>query len=171
MTMPIDGSMRRKNRENYTPVTLGLRSLPDPQTGCWNWQLSTNTYGYGQVRQYGKSYNASRLMYELLHPRSNLRGKTVCHHCDNRRCINPSHLYLGTPLSNMRDMYRRGRARPTGHPGEGHPSAKLTEKKVKVIRKMHRSGTIGYRNLAKMFGVDRTVIRGIIKGYYWKHVA
>ena len=167
--MPLDGKERRGRKALHTIQTLSEKSKLDDITGCWNWTLSRNSYGYGQTSHGGKVFLSHRLMF-FLWTKKKTDGKLVCHLCDNRACINPFHLYLGTPLSNMQDMYRRGRARPIGCPGENHPSAKLTQGKVLRIRKLHKTGVIGYRNLGKMFGVDRTVIRGIIKRKYWKHV-
>jgi hypothetical protein len=163
--------LRRKPGETHTTETLRERCEVKPATDCWEWMMSFNSHGYGQVRHAGESYLAHRLMFSLCNPDMNMKGVFVCHHCDNPACINPIHLYAGTPLSNMRDRRERKRAGYAGHPGEEHPSAKLTEELVVEIRRRHAQGGIGYRNLGKIYGVDRTVIRGIVKGKYWKNVA
>jgi len=167
--MPIDGSPRRPRRFAHTVESLKGKTKLHTSTGCWEWQLSLSSHGYGQPSHKGKVYGAHRLMFMLSNPDISIAGKTICHHCDNRKCINPAHLYAGTPLSNMRDMIARGRAKPTGHPGETHPSAKLTAERVRIIRLMLKDG-FGYRSLAKIFRVDRTTIRGIAKGRYWKTI-
>ena len=170
MGKPIKGRKRRRDGSVYSIDELKDRTVYDQHSKCWNWDMSLNSYGYGQARHKEKSYLAHRLMYMLVHPEENIANRLICHKCDNRKCINPKHLYSGTFLTNMQDMYRRGRAKPTGSKGEAHFDAKLTEKKVKDIRRWHSLGVMGYRNLGKYFGVDRTVIRGIIKGKYWKNV-
>jgi hypothetical protein len=132
---------------------------------------SVNTHGYGQVQHGGKYFGAHRLMYALWHPRRNISGKFICHECDNRRCVNPAHLYCGTPKSNMQDMIERGRQNfPGGPSGEKHRDAKLTEERVREIRKRNAAGE-GYRKLAAIYGVDRSTIKYVVKRITWKHVA
>lgn len=164
-----DGNQRRSRREAFTVEELSKCSVVDSVTGCWNWTLSLNIHGYGQATHKAVHWGAHRLMFHLLHPSMNLKGKSICHHCDNRRCINPEHLYAGTPLSNMRDMINRGRQKFTGCPGERHPSAKLTEEQVREIRKRNAAGE-GYRKLATIYGIDRTGIQDIVKRRTWKCV-
>lgn len=87
--------------------------IPEPNSGCWLWFGSTfkdkggnRTYGrYGK-----KSRLAHRISYEKHHNISLVSVDLVCHTCDNPPCVNPDHLYIGTPKSNMDDMVRRGRS-------------------------------------------------------------
>ena len=94
-------------------------------------------------------------------------GLFVCHKCDNRMCVNPDHLFLGTNQDNMDDMYRKGR----GHKAKGEDTgrAKLTDENVRQIRAMLDSG-IGSRKIAPMYGVTWGLIQHIKKGRTWRHV-
>jgi hypothetical protein len=89
---------------------------------CWEWQGRIDKEGYGCVRFQRQSYSAHRLAYQFANGAPPPDGMLVCHTCDNRRCINPSHLFVGTWTDNARDMSRKGRtfnqrksACPSGH--------------------------------------------------------
>lgn len=85
----------------------------NPSTGCTNWTSAKNCNGYGTfgVRQDGKqrNYLAHRLAWALAHNQEAPKEFEVCHTCDNRKCVNPAHLYLGTRQQNVRDAVERGR--------------------------------------------------------------
>jgi hypothetical protein len=77
---------------------------------CWKWKDATNKNGYALFQIMGRRTNANRVSYELfVGPITD--NKFVCHHCDNRECTNPDHLYLGTPQDNSNDMVSRKRHR------------------------------------------------------------
>ena len=168
MPAPKTGK-RRSEGSAYTVQEMEANSVVS-KNGCWEWTMSTNMHGYGQARHLGITHGAHRLMFMLSHPRIDISACLICHTCDNRKCINPDHLYAGTHKSNMHDMISRGRDNFVGCPnGERHKDAKLTEKKVIAIRARNNAGE-GYRVLAKAYGVDRTTIKYIVKRVTWKHV-
>jgi hypothetical protein len=79
------------------------RTILNPETGCRELQRSINKGGYGRIVVKGKYLIASRFAYILAHGRIP-KGKKVLHTCRNRRCVEPKHLYAGTPYDNVWDM-------------------------------------------------------------------
>jgi hypothetical protein len=88
--------------------------------GCWEWQSATDIGGYGVIRHGGEQWKAHRLAYVLEHG-ALPEDRIVCHHCDNRRCVRPDHLYAGTYSDNNSETVRRARrAPPLTHCKRGH---------------------------------------------------
>lgn len=81
----------------------------DNYTGCWEWQGYRLPGGYGQISVAGKTMTTHRAMV-LAREGEIPAGRIVCHTCDNRCCVAPRHLYVGTYADNNRDTVRRGRA-------------------------------------------------------------
>jgi len=127
---------------------------------CWLWTAATNSGGYGKIKVDGTHEPAHRVAYQLA---ENEKGERyVCHQCDNPQCVNPEHLYLGTPSQNLQDMYDRGRRDATG---ENNPNAKLDADDVETIRE--RSDNATNRELANEFGVASSTISMIVTGRRW----
>lgn len=150
-----------------------LRNLSsaDAETGCWNWQGSTRG-GYGRLtigsRSSGtrRTISAHRLSHETFTgPIPD--GLEVCHTCDNRRCVNPAHLFAGTRQENVDDREAKGRGVYVR--GSDVGTSKLTEADVVSARLLRISGWI-FRSIAERFGVDKRTIMRAIKGRQWAHV-
>jgi hypothetical protein len=79
-----------------------------PEHPCWEWIGCKGSHGYGAIRKNGKVITAHRLSWEI-HFGSIPQNMLVCHKCDNRFCVRPDHLFLGSRLDNNRDMFLKGR--------------------------------------------------------------
>lgn len=137
--------------------------------GCWNWTSATRTgYGYFGVR--GRMRMAHRVSYQLYVGTIPF-GMFVCHHCDNRLCVRPDHLFIGTQKDNIQDMIRKGRQASTDrtrHKGETNGRAKLTEQLVRVIRT--KRGRISSKTVAAQFNVSPSLVVKIWSRDIWSHV-
>src|ERR1035437_2705237 len=81
----------------------------DDKTGCWNWTAATSV-GYGVMRYSGRNEYVHRIAAHVwLRYDFSDKEHEICHHCDNRRCFNPKHLFIGTRLDNVRDAVKKGR--------------------------------------------------------------
>lgn len=135
---------------------------------CIEWTGARFKTGYGMVSGRGKPRRAHRVAYEEAYgPIPD--GLFVLHSCDNRICINPEHLHLGTNADNMREMSERKRSRWEGIGGSAHPASKLTETIVSEIKKRLRQGET-MAALAREFGFTHAGIRSIKIGRTWSHV-
>ncbi len=134
-----------------------------PPEGCWEWVGNRMSNGYGRLYWAGVSYHVHRLSW-VLHRGLIPRGMYVCHHCDNKTCVRPDHLFLGTPADNMRDKAAKKRSLY----GEKNPHAKLTESEVSEIRAKRGSGTC--QQLATEYGVGVAAISKIQLRQLWKHI-
>lgn len=130
---------------------------------CWNWTAHKNEDGYGTGSVNGKLCGAHRMAYEAfvcqVPP-----GMMVLHRCDNRRCINPLHLFLGTNQDNMDDMVRKGRAAKAA--GELNSNARLKTSDVLMIRSSPASAAV----LSDKFGICRNLVYQIRARKAWRHL-
>jgi hypothetical protein len=135
---------------------------------CWNWigQLDRKGYGtLGSGGREGRMTHAHRIAWAILIGDIPDR-MNVLHKCDNRRCVNPDHLFLGTNADNMKDKIAKGRQTR----GSNCPSAKLTEEKVIEIRRRYAAGEMDQAALAWEYGVGLATICEAISGKTWGHV-
>lgn len=140
-----------------------LKSPGPLETLCWIWMRSRQPSGYGSIRWRGESTHAHRVSWEL-HKGLIPAGLHVLHKCDDRACVNPAHLFLGTHVDNMRDMARKGRAVPSSIRGERHYAVKLTDAQVLALRGEHAAG-VDCGTLGRKYGVTQRTAWAMAHGH------
>ena len=143
--------------------SFNLRWRVNPQTDCWEWTGSNNAKGYGQLRINWKLRYAHRVSYELYRGKIP-EGMYVCHRCDNRKCVNPDHLWLGTQKDNLQDMMLKGRR---VYLSENSPTAKLSIEQVRKIKMLLVDG-LKCSVISRMMKVSRYSVNDIKLGKTWK---
>ncbi len=144
------------------------------ENDCWIWQGAKSKDGYGHFGHNKVTILAHRMTYQLCV--GDIPDKLhVCHNCpggDNPACCNPSHLFVGTDVDNVRDCVKKGRHTPASLPGESNPSSKLTAEQVIEIRRLYKIESYrGYRKeLAAEYNVSSCTIRRILDGKSWKNL-
>lgn len=143
---------------------------------CWIWTGSRSGSGYGQFWDGKRNIPAHWFML----PKRPQKGQEACHHCDNKLCVRPSHIFLGTRSDNMKDMVskKRHNTRPgclamlkvrRTRRGSSNHQAVLSEEDASIIKSIKPCYGMG-ASVAKYFGVSETVVSGIWKGRRWAHI-
>lgn len=136
---------------------------------CWEWTACFASGGYGLFWINGKNVGANRIALQIKLGRPLRRKECALHDCpkgDNKKCVNPDHLWLGNLDQNNKDMAAKGRSAR----GEGHGCAKLTADDVSKIRELHEKGGVTLGSLAKKFGVSRPMVGYIVARKNWRHI-
>ncbi len=139
-------------------------------TVCWEWSGCVTPKGYGVMWHPNRTLRlVHRLSWTLAFgPIPN--GLSVCHHCDNPRCVNPEHLFLGTIRENNEDMRAKGRGSiPVPLIGSQNPHSKMTEAQVVEARSLRASG-LTCRAIGEKLGIKRRTISAAVSGPNWRHL-
>lgn len=163
----LDGPTILSRAKKYT-----LRRM---DTGCLEWIGAIHGGGYGAFWDGVRTGPAHRIVYEAMHNVVLRRDQFVCHSCDNRRCVNLDHLWIGTAKENTQDMISKGRRVQSpicgetlsalGAEGEKNNMAKLSDAQVDVILTSDESA----KAIAERFGVTRNHVYRIRNGGRWQH--
>lgn len=122
---------------------------------CWIWRGSTYPNGYGCINFNGRNRSVHRYAYELKNGQTPI-GFLICHSCDNKLCVNPDHLFLGTYKDNWQDAVNKGIIKPVT------AVRKLTPEQAIEIRGKYQTGTYQVAQLSREYGIGPTSIRRII---------
>lgn len=164
-------TLQRQYR-NLTPIIRFKKYVRiDPETQCWEWLAHRHVHsGYGLFALDGRMQRAHRVAWLLFKgpipadPRHKYNTLGVLHHCENKACVNPDHLFLGTQRDNARDAIRKGWQ--PGNCGEQHHRARLSAAQVYAIR----AAKLPRRLLAETYGVSVATIKDIRSRRSWRHL-
>jgi len=145
-------------------IKMPGRDYRGHKKGCWILNTSCNGGGYPRIWDGKKSRVAHRVSYEIFIGKIP-KGSYVLHRCDNKRCVNPKHLFIGTQSDNMKDSSAKGRISR----GASHPPSKLNREHIRMIRHLRQTG-FSFANLGMYYGVNKETIRDIIRGKTWRWV-
>lgn len=142
-----------------------MSSYAVSESGCWEWTKSFqgNLRNVGQIRVNGKTRKASRLSYEINVGAIPV-GLCVLHRCDNPKCINPDHLFIGTHKDNVQDMIAKRR----GLVGHKNGASVLTDDNVREIRNL--AGYFSDRCIADKFDISPITVFDIRHKRTWGHL-
>ena len=140
---------------------------------CWNWLRSSrhngDGYEYGAFRvRDGLVEDAHRMSFILSYDVSIPSGYQVCHACDNARCCNPNHLFLGSPKDNAQDMVSKDRQ--CNRRGERNTVAKISDNEARKIYDLYQTKKYLQKDLANMFNVSRSCVGRIVLKKGWTHI-
>ena len=159
----------RKHMHLQSPERrFAVSYVADPISGCWLWE-GTLRNGYGTIRSNGRQMYAHRLSWAIH--RGPVDGESeVCHHCDNKCCVNPAHLFLGSHQDNMLDAWNKSIVKqPPIQMGESHHASRVTASDVRTIRNRRANGE-KLKSIAADYGMTAENISSIVHRKTWKEV-
>lgn len=167
----------RYRAESWAEMTQLSRSIPFPvrfglqthrqKDNCWIWRGAKNRRGYGHICRNGKRIQAHQASWEI-HFGPVPRGLWVLHKCDVPSCVNPSHLFVGTPKDNAQDCIRKGRWSYSQLKCELVGTSKLTANDVLTIRERAKSESV--KDIASSYGLSKFTVYDILERRTWRHV-
>ena len=160
--------MKRRRKYITRPLHLRIMDSIDAASGCWIWLRTFGRDGYGRMGIKGKMRLAHRVSYEtFVGPIPD--GMYVCHRCDDHGCVRPEHLFLGTQADNIRDMWRKGRARvPTTQSGSANYNARLDPSVGKTIRHLYFAERRSQQEIGDFYGINQAYVSRIVRKLAWE---
>lgn len=152
-------------KEYFNKLKERFWSKVEKTDTCWNWVGMMHYKGYGEFvtctcNKFGSKDKAHRVSY-ILNVNKIPEGMCVCHKCDNRACVRPDHLWVGTDLENNQDRVNRGRS--ANAKNGNHSKLQLSTETIAEIRTKYELGGITQASLAKEYGVSSRHISGIVR--------
>ena len=135
-------------------------AIPEPNSGCWIWEASYFNSGYGRFAETSRKSTLAHRMAYTLFCGSIPHNSFVCHKCDNKSCVNPDHLFIGTPQDNSTDMVNKKRQ------AYGVKIRKLALTKEQAFHIANSAEPLN--KLAEKFGVSYGVVWGVKNGKSYK---
>ena len=164
------GCLRKKTEEEYFEIIKNRLLEKSAWIGeCREWISKHKCpFGYGFISFYGKLKRSHRVAWTVWKGPIP-KGMWVLHKCDNPKCINIEHLFLGNRQDNIDDMMKKNRNRHLK--GEENGTSKLHENDVLEIRKLLKNDSPNISQIARKYSVSRHCIKCIGRGITWKHLA
>lgn len=134
---------------------------------CWEWTAQLHVAGYGLIRWQATHALSHRTSWFLAY--GEWPALCVLHKCDNRKCVRPAHLFLGTRAENAADRVAKHRGRSGDRRGIRNPAATLTESDIVDMRSLASMGATR-RTLEEEYGISRAMVGYILRREAWRHV-
>lgn len=158
-----------KNFNEHLLSNREIRSSPDGRfQDCWWWTKGCFVRGYGSINYCKRSVYVHRLAAHLWLDFDINSDLKVCHKCDNPKCFNPDHLFIGTQRDNFNDMCNKKRRNIVF--GSNHGNTLLTEENILEIRKLWKEEKLCQRKIAKKFYISQSTTCAIINRKTWSHL-
>lgn len=155
----VDDSLRKR---------FDAKFVKRSESECWPW-IGGMRNGYGAIKHGRHTLGAHVVAHAIAGGRFPAEGEIICHTCDNRQCVNPSHLYVGNFSDNVRDADKR-RVVPRPH-GEEMYNALMTDEKCRLVFALSTVRHLGPWVIAGLLGHHRRTIEKVLYRETWKHVA
>lgn len=162
-----------ENKEKILNKIIDYYSINE-SNGCWEWKKAIANTGYGIINlgprftgkdKYISSHRLSAWIFLDFDLNSDL---LICHKCDNRKCINPDHLFIGTHKDNMQDAKTKGRIVSIVKSGNNSPNHKLDYTTIKEIKDLYYNKIFSQTKIAQLYNVTQATISGIILNKTWR---
>lgn len=160
---------KKRMRLERNPFDAIMKNKKKRLNDCWEWTGKLTKSGYGYIRYKGLQWRAHRLSYLLFKGDYN-RELFVCHKCDNPKCVNPEHLFLGTCKDNTRDSIDKGRFYQKYEAGNKPQNRLISDKKARAIKATIKGSNCPLTWISEYYKVPYQLVKDIKGGRSYKNV-